>query len=883
MSDKTFNANVTYRPWYGKKETIKTVPFSNWIKLDNNWKHNTECITANQIVKLYFDLDAEFRVDTQPDRERLDAKRDEFIQTIHNKYGGDECSIVDFSSWRENKKNGRYYKYSTHLIFPQIVVSNSILQKFSNEKLVRSTFGNLEWIDPAAYRNVGLFRQFGLAKPYRDSTGFHTMNETGNLIDYKNGRLTEWKSPSIEAYYRSLVGTVDEQYTLVDITEELTQSVLNFNPTLVNDESSGIVIPIINDNKTLINQPSRKLRSIPKKFRDKFEQLDNGSRFITATVILYNLPENYAKHDRRIKLYPVIKKLETNAGIQLGELYMDWLTTIRTDLSDRDYLDNYLKTNFDPAKIEDFLPQLLSIKKEENLLVFSQEKSIVDAQKLFTNNTIKPKYSSISEFSAFIIQNRDIELDESSNRKDQFIFTIFSHICVSHADDGEEIIVYKTLEDNNNIIYKQILRKKRGALNRPLFTITVGKKMQTVSFLFFYERDEHLFTRTLSYLGPWINNSMPIVNISPSAKVIAHKTDVYDDWLTKFKSYFYSVFLGNEQNQNQIFTYIMSWYKHMIFKSTPTRKILVFTDKVGGLGKSLMFSNIPAYITDPYYIRLVKGSFGSMINGFNELRPKQKLIVLEESEQYDNSSNKNFDTLKEMITSRELQITQKYKDTKFVKNTVNYVILTNNSNPILTGINDRRVVFIKLKNPAKTLSERNRIAANFAELMIDNLSNFVWYLKNECDDWKLHANDAMLTNSIQEQDKLKTAVMSSTFLNDLVSGIDYTIRDDDYEDVREPIVQVSDNNNINFGFTQIRTLLNSRENNVRNYWTNKRIKINSIKDGFTISTNRERFTSYDGSRVRSIRYSISADLLQESIQLPFNLSTDKMDMDIQQV
>lgn len=851
--------SITVRPWFSNQ--IQTLPLKRFVQISrgDNREILSELFNEKSQLKLYFDIDKDIYEElNESEIEKMREKTNKFIEFIFDKFGGvRECIYLDFSGRRTLPKDK--FKYSIHLIFPHISISNHVLSNLSNKELCKLYF-EYNLVDSAAYKKGGFLRQFGTRKPLKKGSKIHYVGNSGKYYEYKNGELNLIKKVTNKQFIDSLL-TTKYDGKIIDITEKLDEWISD-NSDKVAQKTNSIIV------KSGDGQ-------IPEKFMKIFNDIQDEKlkkQMITSTMILWNLPKKFGEHEDRMRIIPCFKFIEQKSYISRGELYMSWLGMIRTELSDKDYLEHYNSTPYDSNKIPNVLDYLFRLKQENKILVFAQEILIDKCQKTFTNKDIMPKYKNMTTFFSRILEvaGYGLELDKPSKSRTEFLIEVFSQFGIGF-NGGEEIFVIKT-EENDVVVYKKFPRRNRCPLNKNIFKFVDDKDNERLQpFMSFFIKLEYLFTKELKYNGPWAEDSN-VINLSPKPHCRPIKDEkTYDEWLSKFKSYYLAVFLGNEleERREELFVYMMSWYREIIFGNEPTQKTIVLTDVVGGLGKSFLYSDLPTYMLDEFYTRKVQGSLIKLSSSsFSELNEGTKLITIEEADGYNKQSKRAFNLLKDYVTARTIEISRKYQDTRWVKNTLNIVVNSNEKfNPFLVSTDSRRMIFLTLKNIFSDLEERNKKVDEWATLMKKNQNNFAYFLKFECDDWSLHKNDSPRTQAIINQTETTNVIKLDPFLTDLVDGMEDYINSFTNNIYTNSKTINSYDGKLYFSISDLRDLLNySKTGN----WKSKQIRISANKSRFR-TQKRRRFMNFEGKQVDTIPFVISLEDLESEINLPFEI------------
>ena len=94
-------------------------------------------------------------------------------------------------------------------------------------------------------------------------------------------------------------------------------------------------------------------------------------------------------------------------------------------------------------------------------------------------------------------------------------------------------------------------------------------------------------------------------------------------------------------------------------------------------------------------------SIESVVGKFNAVLENKKLIILNELQSIDSNKYLNSDALKSVITDKKININQKNEPERLTDNVANFIMVSNNSNPIKIENGDRRYVVTKTSNKHK--------------------------------------------------------------------------------------------------------------------------------------------------------------------------------------
>ena len=147
-------------------------------------------------------------------------------------------------------------------------------------------------------------------------------------------------------------------------------------------------------------------------------------------------------------------------------------------------------------------------------------------------------------------------------------------------------------------------------------------------------------------------------------------------------------YICNEEEK--VYNYVLDWVSHIIQK--PNRKTetsLVIYSHKHGVGKNV-FTEILQKIFNGYVLSDVK--LDNLVGKFNSVLKAKLLIIADEVSP---SAKELNDTLKNMITRKEINIEYKGKESIKMKDTANYIFTTNNELAFKVSEEDRRYCLIE--------------------------------------------------------------------------------------------------------------------------------------------------------------------------------------------
>lgn len=178
-------------------------------------------------------------------------------------------------------------------------------------------------------------------------------------------------------------------------------------------------------------------------------------------------------------------------------------------------------------------------------------------------------------------------------------------------------------------------------------------------------------------------------------------------------------------NDEKIYKYMMSWIAYLIQnpgKKTKTCLILIGKQ---GTGKTI-FTDIIAKLFGEYANKNV--SDVDLITGqFNTELENKILIVLNEFNVQDKTTNKRSirNKMKSYITDDSITINRKNVTPYKIENVSNFIIVTNDNNPISIEVGDRRYVVLDVSDKMKNnVDYFNKLFASLTDDFYKNLFNY---------------------------------------------------------------------------------------------------------------------------------------------------------------
>ena len=172
---------------------------------------------------------------------------------------------------------------------------------------------------------------------------------------------------------------------------------------------------------------------------------------------------------------------------------------------------------------------------------------------------------------------------------------------------------------------------------------------------------------------------------------------VKDEVIRPFLNHVHDVIANNNE---EVYKYIILWIASILQQpSFKTETALVILGRQG-TGKNTFFTNVICKLMSRYANENVT-SIEPVVGKFNAVLENKKLIILNELQSIDSNKYLNSDALKSVITDKKININQKNEPERLTDNVANFIMVSNNSNPIKIENGDRRYVVTKTSNKHK--------------------------------------------------------------------------------------------------------------------------------------------------------------------------------------
>ncbi|MCZ6162248.1 primase-helicase family protein [Campylobacter ureolyticus] len=219
---------------------------------------------------------------------------------------------------------------------------------------------------------------------------------------------------------------------------------------------------------------------------------------------------------------------------------------------------------------------------------------------------------------------------------------------------------------------------------------------------------------------------------------------------TPYCDMFFKNLIPNETERN----WLVNWMLYIAFERKKTRTCPILVSKQG-VGKGVLFEVFVKYLIN--HTLQISGDVLSL--NFQPSGLQSALIVgINEAKLDKKEGNTGYQKLKEMITEDRFSLNIKHKDVVDSRNFCNFIIFSNNDNPIQIEASDRRYSILKstLKSLLELCDEMGITTAEFIENLKKERYAFLqkWLEKNEI-------SEVMATTALENE--AKAVIVASTF------------------------------------------------------------------------------------------------------------------------
>lgn len=227
-------------------------------------------------------------------------------------------------------------------------------------------------------------------------------------------------------------------------------------------------------------------------------------------------------------------------------------------------------------------------------------------------------------------------------------------------------------------------------------------------------------------------------------------TTVLKDVPTPFCDIFFTNLIPNETERN----WLINWMLYVAFFRKKTRTCPIIVSRQG-VGKGVLFEVFIKYLIS----HTLQISGDVLSSNFQPSGLQNALIVgINEAKLDRRDGNTGYQKLKEMITEDKFSMNVKHRDVIDSRNYANFIIFSNNDNPIQIESSDRRYSIMRsgTKSLLEICGEMAITTAEFIENLKKERYAFLqkWLCNNE-------VSEVMATTAIENE--AKSNIISSTF------------------------------------------------------------------------------------------------------------------------
>ena len=226
-------------------------------------------------------------------------------------------------------------------------------------------------------------------------------------------------------------------------------------------------------------------------------------------------------------------------------------------------------------------------------------------------------------------------------------------------------------------------------------------------------------------------NIWSVLNMSPAAFTVP-RFNFYcpdEDCFNLFSGYHIQTLPQEEYNEKLIekhlyhwkhiicaddeaaYNYVLNWVANILQNPLAQNRTVLGLIAEQGVGKNEFFCcPIQNILTNDYSYET--GNANNIFGEFNSPIAHKKLVILNEAKSSDSKSSQciDYDTFKDVITSKTITINAKGEQQYVIDNVMNMIITSNNNMPFRIQDNDRRMVFLDVSNQFAEIAdtEENR-------------------------------------------------------------------------------------------------------------------------------------------------------------------------------
>ena len=173
-----------------------------------------------------------------------------------------------------------------------------------------------------------------------------------------------------------------------------------------------------------------------------------------------------------------------------------------------------------------------------------------------------------------------------------------------------------------------------------------------------------------------------------------------EDLIEPFLLHIYNIICNSNQ---ELYQYVIQWISYVLQRPGTKAGTCIIIIGEQGCGKNLFTDTLCNII--PEYSSSNINEIQDLTGKFNGLLENKMLIVLNELQNHGEAKYVNFDKLKAIITETSTRIELKFQEKREAETVCNFIMLSNNSNPVYIPEDDRRYVVLKASSEMKNNAE----------------------------------------------------------------------------------------------------------------------------------------------------------------------------------
>ena len=275
-----------------------------------------------------------------------------------------------------------------------------------------------------------------------------------------------------------------------------------------------------------------------------------------------------------------------------------------------------------------------------------------------------------------------------------------------------------------------------------------GKNKQCISYngMRFYDTDPKIFTYFRGYDYKELDD---------------YNEDVISFYLNHIRE---NIANGNEE----LYNYILNWISFILQNPEgKTGSCLVITGEQG-TGKNT-FTDVICDLMNRYAVRNLT-DISQLVGKFNAVVENSKLIVCNEMASADANFHLDVNSLKTIITDKEIGVEDKFEQKRYVQNVVNLIVLSNNFDPVKVEKDDRRYVVCNTNTVHKDDQDYfEKLRNAFTEEFYQNL--FTFFMKRNLEGVNLRTlPNTEAKQELMEANKSVIEYFIQDFIVDFTKG-----------------------------------------------------------------------------------------------------------------